>query len=236
MKPRFTYHRSRAFTLVDVVVTLALFLVIGAMMLPLLTVSHCGCGHIYCVSNLKQINLALRIWEGDNNNQYPMLDSTNIHGGKEWIEAGNVAGCFQVVSNELSTPRILICPADRSHTVATNFDNDFNNSHISYFLSPDASETYPQMILDGDDNFELHGVVVKSGLFAAPSSAPIVWGPGRHGDVPVHHFWTRTPHNFVGNLGFADGSVAEESSLGLQNALQYAVNGTPFMTNRFAIP
>jgi hypothetical protein len=33
----------------------------------------------------------------------------------------------------------------------------------------------PQMILSGDDNFEISGVPVKSGLLELSSNAPISW-------------------------------------------------------------
>jgi prepilin-type processing-associated H-X9-DG protein len=177
---------------------------------------------IGCISNLKQVNLALRIWEGDNYNQYPMTVSVTNRGAMELVAAGNVAACFQVMSNELSTPKILICPLDRKHVPATNWTTDFNNSHISYFINPDASEAYPQMIMSGDDNLAVNGVPVKSGLLLLSGNASVSWTTERHGRV--------------GNLGFADGSVAEESSAGFQNALILATNGTPFTTNGIVIP
>ena len=143
-------------------------------------------------------------------------------GGKEWIETGDIAACFRAASNELSTTRILICPLDTDHTYATNFQTDFNNSHISYFLCPNASESYPQMILSGDDNLAVNGTPVPPGILNITNCSAISWTKARHGGI--------------GNLAFADGSVAEESSSGFQNALQYATNGTPFMTKRLAIP
>ena len=146
--------------------------------------------------------------------------STNLGGGKEWIEVGDVTDCFRVASNELSTPKILICPMDASHTCANNFGDDFNNSHISYFLGADVTNGENHgMILDGDDNFELNGIPVRSGLLDAFSGTSITWSRNRH-------------KYYCGNLGLADGSVFEESSNGLQSILQQ----TSLATNRLAIP
>jgi len=86
--------------------------------------------------------------------------------------------------------------------------------------------------MSGDDNFLFNGSLVKSGLLQYPTNTSIAWGPGRHGDVPAHHFWTPKPHGFVGNIGYADGSVAEVSTLGLQQA--FIQSG--LATNRLAIP
>ena len=175
---------------------------------------------IDCVVNLHRISTSFQMWEGDNNNQYPMSYSTN--GILAWPATTNIAVYFRAMSNQLDTPKFLICPADRKHVPATNWTTDFNNSHISYFLNLDASEAYPQLVMFGDDNLAVNGVPVKSGLALLPANAAISWATERHGRV--------------GNLGFADGSVAEESNLGLQNALQLSLQGTPVTTNRIAIP
>lgn len=140
----------------------------------------------------------------------------------ELIATGDVAGCFQVISNELNTTEILVCPADRGRVPAANFTDGFDNSHVSYFLSQYASETYPQTILDGDDNLAIDGAPVKPGVLDLSTNDSISWTMGRHGRV--------------NNIGYADGAVMELSTPGLQSALQYSVNGTPATTNRLAIP
>lgn len=174
-----------------------------------------------CVRNLKQIGLSFRIWEGDNNDKYPMAVSVTNGGAMELIAAGDVAGCFQVMSNELSTPKILICPADKVRISAANFRNDFNNSHISYFVSPDAEESYPRQIMSGDDNLAVDDTPVTSGLVMIPYKE-VSWAAGRHSPS--------------GNILFADGSVSEVSSAGLKEAGRLSVQGTSVATNRFVIP
>jgi hypothetical protein len=169
--------------------------------------------------NLKQINAAFRLWESDHNDQYPMSVSVTNGGAMELIETGNVAAVFQVMSNELSTTKILVCPSDPGRTFATNW-SDLNSSHLSYFVSADASEEYPQMLLDGDDDFVVAGKPVKSGLSKLSSNSTVAWSGTRHGPV--------------GNIGLADGSVQAESSSGLETAFQWSWNGV--RTNRVVIP
>ena len=231
MKLGFQNQKANALTFIEVLVVIATLAVLAAILLPQLTIGHDpAMQRMNCVNNLKQVNLAFRIWEGDNNNHYPMAVSVTNGGVMESIAMGNVVDCFRNLSNELSTTKILLCPADYHHTLATNFDT-LNNSNISYFIGLDASETYPQRLLSGDDNFVVNGSTVSSGLQSISTNTPILWGPGRHG-VPVDYFWAPRPHDFVGNLGFADGSVAEESPNGLQQAFQQ----TGLATNRLAIP
>jgi prepilin-type processing-associated H-X9-DG protein len=223
MKPRFSKQRNRALTFIDVFVVFALlFVLLLAMFLPMLSAAQRREGRINCVSNLKQVNLALRIWAGDHNNQYQMFNFATNEDVLPRPVSTNAADYFQIRSNEFVTPKVLICPLDVGHFPATNFQNDFNNSHISYFLNPDASETYPQMIMSGDDNLAVNGVPVQPGLLELSSGAIISWTSARH--------------DRLGNLGFADGSVSEESSQGFQNAFVLSTNGTPFPASRLVIP
>lgn len=209
-------------TLVEALMVIAcLFILAALLLLPMLALTKHRSVRLGCVSNLKQVNLAFRIWEGDHNNQFPMAVSVTNGGAMELIETGNVVGVFQVMSNELRTPKILVCPNDTYRTFATNW-NDLSRSHISYFVNPDAKEEYPQMILDGDDNLTIAGKPVKSGLLELPPNLPVAWSGTRHGGC--------------GNIGLADGSVQEESSPGLEMAFEFSTNGTGIFTNRIAIP
>ena len=90
--------------------------------------------------------------------------STNRGGAREWLLEGKVFEVFRVMSNELSTPKILWCPADADHIAATNFSIGFSDANISYFVSLDAAEAYPQMIMVGDDNLQVNGKPVQPGI------------------------------------------------------------------------
>jgi hypothetical protein len=83
---------------------------------------------IACVNNLKQIGLAARIWARDHNDL--------------------LASDFLAMTNELSTPRPLICPSDKQRAEFTTLNwAQFAPSAISYeMLSPGAEETYPQVV------------------------------------------------------------------------------------------
>jgi hypothetical protein len=221
MKCFVSNHRNRGLTLPEALVIIAGLFILAVIVLPFLASGPVQ--HVYCLSNLKQVNLAFRIWEGDNNNEYPMGISVTNGGGKEFIASGDVADCLRAATNELSTTKILICPQDTQHVFATNFENGFNNSHISYFFNADVSnDDRPQMILDGDDNFAIGGAPVKSGILDLSSNMPVLW--------------TQARHHFVGNIGLDDGSVAEFSSDGLRNVVKNSFEGTGLAANRIAIP
>jgi len=218
MKPRFSNQRNYALTLVEVLVVVVMLAVLAVFfVLPHLAGSQRS-PRIECGNNLKQIGLAYRIWAGDNNGKYPMQVSVTNGGTMELANGRNAWINLFVMSNELSTPKLLYCPADNDHVRATNFTTDFNNSKISYFVGLDANTNSPQVFLSGDDNFAIGGVPVKSGLLELSTNAPISWTVARH--------------KFVGNIGLADGSVQMVSNSGLTNLLHQ----TGLATNRLAIP
>lgn len=221
MKLQLPERRNVAFTLIELLLILAIFVFMAILLYPGEPRMQRRAQRIGCASNLHQIGLAFRIWEGDHNKKYPMAVSVTNSGAMELIAINNVAGLFLAMSNELSTPRILICFADTNRIAATNFA-DLHNANISYFVNPDASETYPQMITIGDRNLAVSNAPIGPGLVTIAS--------------PNALSWTSALHKNVGNIGYADGSVSEVSASGLRQALALSTNGTPIPSTRLAIP
>ena len=248
--------QKKAFTLIELLVVIAIIAILAAMLLPVLAAAKRRAQRINCVSNLKQVNLAMRIWEGDNNNLYPMAVSTSLGGAQERIAttANNNSGAyapsgitniFTCCSNEMSTTKIFVCPSDSSRSYATNFTelgvlsptaSGAGTNAISFFVCGDASETYPQMVLDGDRNI---GTTATAPAPAINMTGGYALGPSSSGSQAPGPSWSWSANDIhlkVGNVGFADGSVAEESANGLQNALAYATNGTPYTLQWFNFP
>ena len=110
--------------------------------------------HINCISNLKQIGVAFRLWEGDHGEQYPWNVSTNAGGTMELCARNkdgfdsNAVLHLKVMTDELTTPKLLVCPQDESKRVATDFGK-LGRENVSYrFRSgPSVTETNPNEIL-----------------------------------------------------------------------------------------
>jgi type II secretory pathway pseudopilin PulG len=206
---------KRGFTLVALLVIIAVLAILAAMLLPALAAAKKKAQRINCVNNLKQDGLAFRIWEGDNGDHYPMAVPMAKGGTKEFGTGADTFRHFQVMSNELSTPKILICPAD-TRSVAANFIS-LNNQNVSYFVGLDAKETFPQMLLDGDRNIT-GGTEPENGILKLVPGQPVRW--------------TEAMHVNQGNFGLADGSVQQLSQSGLKQEIQ----NTGDSTNRIALP
>lgn len=218
MKPRCLNQRARAFSLYEVLVVLIVVFFLALILLPRIAQLHDKNGRVYCLMNLKQMSAAFLVWSGDHESKFPMQTSVTNGGVMELIATNNVAACFIVMSNQLSSPRVLICPTDYRHTAATNFQNDFNNSHISYFVTLDTGLGSPQRFISGDDNFATNDVRVKSGILELATNTSVVW--------------IRSRHPYGGNLDYADGHAQET----LNSDLPIVLQQTGVATNCLAIP
>ncbi len=143
---------------------------------------------------------------------------------------------FDVMSNELSTPKVVICPAD-DRTAKTNFGADFTNVvtggnySVSYFAGRDADETMPKMFLTGDRNigpaWELPTAPGAYGFSADVNDNNGFPGNGGYGvglgaNWPANGpgvGWYAKMHRYQGNVGLDDGSVQEFNTPRLREAL-----------------
>ncbi len=218
-------------TLVEVMVIIAIIALLAVLLLPALVPHHSTGQRISCVNNLKQVGLAYRIWSGDNNGKYPMEIPVTNGGARELMNTPDAWKTFQVMSNELSTPKILCCPQDSQRAAAaTNFGDDLKNK-ISYFIGLDATAGGINTFLSGDDNFLINGLPANHGLVNVASNASLAWDASRHVSVTKQGWFSKTKVGF-GNIGLADGSVQQLSNSGLTNLLHQ----TGLATNRLAIP
>jgi hypothetical protein len=109
---------------------------------------------INCISNLKQIGIAFKLWQDDRGDQYPFNVSTNAGGTRERCAPDqegfdrNAYLSLQVMSNELTAPKLLVCPRDKSRKMATNWVN-LRAENITYRFrcGTNVTESNPKAVL-----------------------------------------------------------------------------------------
>ena len=207
-------------------VVVAVIMILAALVLPALkprTYDGAGYARIKCVNNLKQVGLAFRIWQQDNG-VYPMQYKTNDFDGPAYASDKQMFMYFQALSNELTNPKLVTCPDDARRNGATNFDADFNSSHVGYFVGLNADDSVPASLLAGDRNL-VTGLAPKNGVLEITTNqVSNLKNPAVH--------WTSEIHTNAGNILFADSHVEQLTSAKLRQVLR----DSGLATNRLVLP
>jgi prepilin-type processing-associated H-X9-DG protein len=166
-----------------------------------------------CVNNLKNVGLAFRIWSTDSSDDFPFQRSIEDSGTREFT---NVWQHFLTMSNELSEPRILICPTSSKNPSRTW--QTFSDQNISYFIGITAKEIYPQSFLTGDTDFFIDGQPPQSNPVSISTNSNISYPP--------------FVHRSNGNICMGDGSVQKFASAQLKESLRHS----EIATNTLLLP
>ena len=205
----------------DVVALIGMLLVVGAIIMPAIAKSRAKPRRISCANSLKQIALSFHLWAGDHDGKLPMQVSTNFGGTKEFVGDGALYPHFLVTSNELGTPKILICSWDEGRRQVTTFAT-LKDTNISYFLGLDADPAVPGAWLVGDRNLATNGTPLRAGLVNIRSDGA-KWS------------WTRQQHDRKGYICRVDGSVSLTDGDGRgQVTIPLQQSATNSMNNYFA--
>jgi prepilin-type processing-associated H-X9-DG protein len=192
------------FSALDLLAVLAVMFILFLVVTPAMPRRH-SAHRIKCVNNLKNVGLAFRIYATDNGDRFPWQHA-DTNGTIRVESLANPAAYIRAVSNELSTPKIVVCTRD-NRTEATNWSS-FTRANLSYFVSPDASEEFPQSFMAGDPNITNQNGRLRRGLNTLSTMPGAVAG------------WDETIHTNQGNVCMGDGSVQQLSSARLREQLR----------------
>lgn len=213
----------RAFTRVELCACLAAVAVLVLLALPALATTQSRGQVAQCLNNLRLMGRAVHVWAADYQNQPPWQTSVNDGGllPVSGTRPGLVWADLSIMSNALVTPRILVCPADRTGVIAKDFavyvSASYRNNATSYVLNLHSRSEYPEGLLFADWNMKLNPNVQS-----CATRVNNVWSFSTQ--AGSDNGWTnKVPqvngHGFSGNIVVMDGSVSETTSEQLRAAM-----------------
>ncbi len=204
------------FTLVELLVVVAIIALLASLLLPALGRAKAKGRRIACVSNQRQLLLALTMFAEDNDGRFPWwLDPPEGTKGRTWTWQH-----FYLLSNEIVTPKVLHCPSDAERGPAQNFGDSpdglahpQNQNHaVSFAIGTEARPAEPRSHVVTDRNAVGETDQSNCGVAGVPDFITIF---GHHPAGLVRAEWDGTIHRFGGNVGLADGSVQQFTSRAL---------------------
>jgi prepilin-type N-terminal cleavage/methylation domain-containing protein len=171
----------RAFTLVELLIVVAVVGILAALLLPALAKSKAKAERATCLSNLRQWGVAIALYAGENHNSFP---DNRDGSGLSWC--GNSIQMFWtnylvplvITSAELDKKfHVLFCPTEKWHRAANLLTNRGYGTELSvgYFYLPARDPGYSNNVSHqfNYDAAGLNGWVTRRQLGGEFAKAPI---------------------------------------------------------------
>ena len=200
-----TKHRSStsAFTLVELLVVLAIIAILASLLLPATSRAKARAYNTVCVSNLRQLGSATRLYTEDNENRLPsaeILPTMPIDPQKPLSRICDVLARYAGKAASTNSVTVFKCPSDKESLFATEGSsyewNSELNGHRMDETGSKAVHIMKVVVLNGD-------VLQTSGtnmvLRFPPETTPLL--------IDYEDFHPRPPKPGK-NVVFMDGHVA----------------------------
>ncbi len=173
----------RAFTLIELLVVIAIIAILAAILFPVFAQAREKARATNCLSNTKQIGLAMAMYTEDNDSSYPIAYEADaarvgdgyceLYGGHAGVGnddqayyAKNMSYVAQLMPYGKSA-KIFVCPSDSSVSTQFAVGGNFTSYHYRHFMSATYAPSYA-------GTMHLYHRKITESFFESPASVFIV--------------------------------------------------------------
>jgi len=200
----------KGFTLIELLVVIAIIAILAAILFPVFAQAREKARQITCLSNVKQIALAVLMYTQDYDGSFPLLNNKSDWSGQSW----NIVVTPYIQNNNGKPAELMYkCPSIKRHSNTDLTSYGLNYQHITGIGDNPPSRTEMQVPRPGEtlllaENKDDWGVG-RSFVYC-----PKCWNPANQ------DFFKVGIHNGYTNVGFVDGhakSILHTSLLNNEN-------------------
>jgi prepilin-type N-terminal cleavage/methylation domain-containing protein/prepilin-type processing-associated H-X9-DG protein len=199
----------KGFTLIELLVVIAIIAILAAILFPVFAKAREKARQSSCLSNVKQMMLAMLSYAQDNDECLPVGGQS---AGGYWVN---------VIAPYMKSTQIIICPSSAARSAGTNYGWNFYNfgytdaDHRRHFSVSLAQIMTPsQCILLGDsDMYTIStGVIFNENYLLYAPNYSSTYGLSRR-------------HNEGGNYGYCDGHAKWAKWMDLRDSRLFMPEG-----------